>query len=842
VPAALSDLVLRLLAKDPAGRPPSARAVADALRSVAATPAAAPRKTRRRALALAAAALLILAGGGLLAQQIIIRIKTKDGETEIKAPPGAGVVVEKDGKKVAEVPAEGDRPMPEPAAKPPEGDRPKPEPAAPPKPEPAAAKPEPAPTRSGEPMSPLALVGRPAEIKGLRSWTVETRGHRGAVYALDCSPDGKWLASAGSDGTIRVWDVAARRLVRALVGHTAPVRALAWSHDGKTLASAGDDKAVRLWDAAGQVRLLAGHTEPAFAAAWSPDGKMLATASRDNTVRLWETGSGELLFTLRGHDGLSAVAWLPDGKRLLTAGTDKQLLLWSADTGAQVYALRAGNGSGQLALGAVSALAVAPDGKRLVTAESGSNVMLRQWDGLGGPAHSLAPGPAFKCNGLGGPLAWAPDGKRLADAPGSELRVWQPEVEMPVHLLTGQPGQLQAFAWLADSKSVAGGDHQGNVVLWNANSEQLVHTFASAIDRAAEETLPEGNASWSPDGKALAIGDGVGKVRLWRFDPARLVATFQEDGPAFAPAWSPDGQTLATAAWKEGPTVIRLWDVASGQPRCELRGHTKGVSALAWSPDGKTVASDGWGENTLRLWDAATGKELRSLPAAGKPIWSPDGKRLACLGGDKAVHLWEAATGKELRTFPVGHEHSDLAFGPDGKTLAVDSYDNNGAALQLWDVDSGRLLRTLPEPLYGSKGLAWLPDGKTLVAQHEVSFWSDKPELAFWDTGTGRRRTVPLPADGALSPDRRFLASTAANPARLWEVDGGRPLGALLLLRDSGWLALGPGGHYHASPGAGREPVYVVQTDQGQEALPPEEFAKKYGWTNDPERARLPGN
>src|SRR5262245_13351318 len=100
-------------------------------------------------------------------------------------------------------------------------------------------KPEPLQIAAGAPLSTRALVARPPVIKGLASWTIEGRRHRGYVNTMALSPDGRQLATGGLDGTIRVWDLESGKLARAVVGHNSYVYGLAWSPDGHTLASAG---------------------------------------------------------------------------------------------------------------------------------------------------------------------------------------------------------------------------------------------------------------------------------------------------------------------------------------------------------------------------------------------------------------------------------------------------------------------------------------------------------------------------------------------------------------------------------------------------------------------------
>ena len=232
-------------------------------------------------------------------------------------------------------------------------------------------------------------------------------------------------------------------------------------------------------------------------------------------------------------------------------------------------------------------------------------------------------------------------------------------------------------------------------------------------------------------------------------------------------AFSPDGQLLASASDDQ---TVRLWDPATGAHRRTLTGHDQPVSGVAFSPDGRLLASASR-TGSVRLWDPATGAHRRTLTGHADPVrgvaFSPDGRLLASASDDQTVRLWDPATGAHLRTL-TGHADPvrGVAFSPDGRLLASASDDQT---VRLWDPATGAHLRTLTGHADPVRGVAFSPDGRLLASA------SDDQTVRLWDPATGaHRRTLTghdQPVSGvAFSPDGRLLASASDDQTvRLWD-------------------------------------------------------------------------
>jgi streptogramin lyase len=315
------------------------------------------------------------------------------------------------------------------------------------------------------------------------------------ITAAALSRDARFIAAAVDGRFLVIWDTAAGRPVRTLLGHQKTIHSLAFSPDGKQLLSGSADTTAILWDpAAGEpIRSFRGHTGPILSVAFSPDGSRILTGSADTTAILWNTRTGEQLRQLKGHTkAVMAVAYGPDGTKLATGSADFRAALWDAETGQQTFLLRGHREE-------VACIAFSPDGTRVADGSYDDTSVL--WDVASGKRLGLAARHGTDIYSI----AFTPDGRRVITGERQELiQLSDPTTGTTVRQYIGHMADVHSLSVSPDGRVFLSGSKDGTIRLWDlATGRELLTLTCDASRRVWAVASPEGLFDGSEPGRRL---------------------------------------------------------------------------------------------------------------------------------------------------------------------------------------------------------------------------------------------------------------------------------------------------------------------------------------------------
>ena len=425
--------------------------------------------------------------------------------------------------------------------------------------------------------------------------------HLDFVYSVIFSPCGKFLASGGQDGAVRVWSVENWELIHTYQNYGTERKKVFYSPEGVLYALEVFDDAFIVWNVARGEKcnhFLDAHSS--LHDAHVPKGTPFVLAAyNSNEFRKWTVGDSEPCSFPHLHTGISfSLVFAPDGKTLAGGGLSKKVSLWDISQPSSppsCFNLP----------GRVYTLSVSPQGEIYATGRDG--ITAKMWD-IG---NTDTPVATFTLPEEKKPLseqewqvstaAFAQENNLLAcgDSDGT-LYVWNVQQQQIQQAFKAHDGWINSIAFNPNGKLLISIRRTGPVArLWDVESGEPIDTFPVKTYAFA----------FSPCCSLIAIGTGK-RVLLWDIEHRETVMNIplpKDSWMSFALAFSPCGRFLASGAWwKRGfgmkKCPVLLWDVSSGKNIATFRGHCSDVQELTFSPDGKLLASGSY-DGTILLWD-----------------------------------------------------------------------------------------------------------------------------------------------------------------------------------------------------------------------------------------------
>lgn len=411
-------------------------------------------------------------------------------------------------------------------------------------------------------------------------------GHQDRVYAIDFNPLGGELVSTGADNTLRFWDIATGKETKKIAAHKNWVYDVAYSPTGDMLASASATGKVKLWSHDGTLLKVYNTSDTrVIGVNFSPDGSILATAAADKRVKLYNLNAGTAMKILEGHtSGLKDVDFSPDGSKLASTGTDATIRIWNSKNHRLLSTFNT-----QVNVRDVDFMPLSANMGDMLVAATYENT-LQFWDLKGRLQTTIT-----ETEGKIKSIAIDPKGKFMISTASEDLQLWTLDGKKLERIKTGHKGSINGISFSNDGSLFASVSSAYDVKLWSREGK-LLHTFVGHQGWV-------NNLSFSPDNHYLATASSDMTVKVWDIENGTLLNTLTGHTDwVWDVHFHPDSANNHYLISAGSDLIIMLWDFVEGKALSEIKGHKSWVRAAGFSPSGKEIASAS-ADQTIILWD-----------------------------------------------------------------------------------------------------------------------------------------------------------------------------------------------------------------------------------------------